>query len=127
MQTWCAASYRTALKETAQPIAPGRVVKHARILFTSVCPLTAQPDFGFVLLEYETSGLALEMSTWERYLASFREVGAFCEVLAAGIADDVVDAISPNDLLLMVSQKPRGGIALNATARRHRFTSPLVE
>jgi 7-cyano-7-deazaguanine reductase len=88
--------------------------------FTSLCPKTGQPDFGTVTIEYTPSRRCLESKALKYYLWSFRNEGAFCESLAARIADDVVYAIEPWSVKVQVTQTPRGGIGLVATALRTR-------
>jgi 7-cyano-7-deazaguanine reductase len=86
--------------------------------FTSVCPKTGQPDFGSVEIEYEPAERCLESKAVKYYLWSYRDEGAFCETLAARIADDVVYAIAPKRVVVRVHQSVRGGIALIAEAER---------
>jgi 7-cyano-7-deazaguanine reductase len=86
--------------------------------FTSICPKTGQPDFGTVIIEYEPRELCIESKALKYYLWSYRNEGAFCEALAAQIADDVIYAIKPKSLTVRVTQNVRGGIALVAEARR---------
>jgi len=86
--------------------------------FTSVCPRTGQPDFGSVSIVYKPGERCLESKALKFYLWSYRDEGAFCESLAARIADDIVYAIQPKALRVQVSQNARGGIALLAEARR---------
>ena len=86
--------------------------------FTSICPRTGQPDFGTVTIEYDPGPRCLESKALKYYLWSFREQGAFCESLAARIADDVVYAIKPRRVKVLVQQNTRGGISLVAVAER---------
>lgn len=86
--------------------------------FTSICPRTGQPDFGSVVITYSPAERCLESKALKFYLWSYRDEGAFCEALAARIADDVVYAIAPRDVRVEVHQNVRGGIALVATAVR---------
>ena len=86
--------------------------------FTSICPRTGQPDFGTVTIEYEPDKRCLESKALKYYLWSFRDQGAFCESLAARIADDVVYAIAPHWVRVQVNQNTRGGISLVAAAER---------
>jgi 7-cyano-7-deazaguanine reductase len=51
-------------------------------------------------------------------LWAYRNEGAFCESVAARIADDIVRAIEPRRLKVTVTQTPRGGLSLNAVAER---------
>lgn len=86
--------------------------------FTSLCPRTGQPDFGSVLIEYAPRGRCLESRALKYYLWSYRDEGAFCEALAARIADDVAYAIEPAELRVEVRQNLRGGISILAIAER---------
>jgi 7-cyano-7-deazaguanine reductase len=86
--------------------------------FTSLCPRSGQPDFGSVVIEYVPNKRCLESKAVKYYLGSYRDAPAFCEALAAQIADDVARAISPRSLRVEVRQNVRGGIALVATAVR---------
>jgi len=90
--------------------------------FSSVCPRTGQPDFGRVTIEYAPRDLCIESRALKFYLWSFREEGAFCESLAARIADDVVYAIDPVWVRVDVHQNVRGGIEIVARAERGQAT-----
>ncbi len=94
-----------------------RVTLHARE-FTSVCPRTGQPDFGSVTVEYGPAERLIESKAFKYYLWSFRDEGAFCESLAARIADDIVRAIEPRWVRVDVHQDARGGIEILARAER---------
>lgn len=84
---------------------------------TSVCPVTGQPDWETVIIEYAPESLCIESKSLKLYFWSFRDEGVFCEALAARIAGDVFDACSPRWCKVTVIQKPRGGIRITATAR----------
>lgn len=96
-----------------------QVTMHAHE-FTSLCPKTGQPDFSTVTIEYTPAGRCLESKALKYYLWSYRDTGAFCEALAARIADDVVYAIHPWSVRVQVAQGIRGGISITATALRTR-------
>ena len=99
--------------------APGtQLVRMEAVEFTSICPRTGQPDFGRVIIEYAPGRKCIESRSLKYYLWSFRNEGAFCESLAARIADDVVYAIAPQSVKVEVHQNARGGIAIVATAER---------
>lgn len=107
------------LKHEAFPApAVSRVRFHARE-FTAICPRSGQPDFGEVIIEYIPHQLCLESKALKFYLWAFREEGAYAESLAARIADDIVEAIHPRYVRVMVRQYPRGGIEIEAEAERH--------
>ncbi len=109
---------REVLKSEAFPAPNAQLVTMTGTEFTSICPKTGQPDFGTVIIEYVPKDLCIESKALKYYLWSYRNEGAFCETLAAQIADDVVYAIKPKSLTVRVTQNVRGGIALMAEARR---------
>jgi len=109
---------REVLKSEAFPAPNTQLVSMTGTEFTSICPKTGQPDFGTVIIEYVPKDLCIESKALKYYLWSYRNEGAFCETLAAQIADDVVYAIKPKSLTVRVTQNVRGGIALMAEARR---------
>lgn len=113
---------REVLKREAFPAPDVQRVTMNATEFTAICPRTGQPDFGRVEIEYEPNQRCLESKALKYYLWSFREEGAFCETLAARIADDVVYAIAPHWVLVRVHQNVRGGIALLAEAERRSRT-----
>ena len=83
---------------------------------TSLCPVTGQPDWETVAIEYAPAASCIESKSLKLYLWSFREEGVFCEALAARIAEDVAAACQPRWVRVTVTQKPRGGITITATA-----------
>lgn len=84
---------------------------------TSLCPVTGQPDWETVVIEFAPDALCIESKSLKLYLWSFRDQGVFCEALAADIANDIVEACKPHWCKVTVIQKPRGGIRITATAR----------
>jgi len=109
---------REVLRAEAFPAPAVQEVTLAAQEFTSICPKTGQPDFGTVTITYVPGGRCLESKAVKYYLWSFRDVGSFCESLAARIADDVVYAVAPRWVAVDVHQNVRGGIALVARAER---------
>jgi 7-cyano-7-deazaguanine reductase len=83
---------------------------------TSLCPVTGQPDWETVRIEFEPGPYCIESKSLKLYLWSFRQEGAFCEALAARIARDVYEACKPLWVKVMITQKPRGGITISAEA-----------
>jgi len=83
---------------------------------TSLCPVTGQPDWETVIIEYAPAELCIESKSLKLYLWSFRNEGVFCEALAAQIAGDITSACKPYWCKVTVVQKPRGGISISATA-----------
>jgi 7-cyano-7-deazaguanine reductase len=86
----------------------------------SMCPVTGQPDISQLVLEYTPDGSCIESKSLKLYLWSFRDRKVFCEALAAEIAEEVVRAADPHDVTVTLTQQPRGGIVIEATARRER-------
>src|SRR5213075_3540456 len=111
---------REVLKAEAFPAPNVQLVTMTGTEFTSICPRTGQPDFGTVTIEYEPAKVCIESKSLKYYLWSYRDEGAFCESLAAQIADDIVYAVAPKSLKVQVNQNVRGGIALFAVAVRER-------
>jgi 7-cyano-7-deazaguanine reductase len=109
---------REVLKAEAFEAPDVQTVTMTAIEFTSICPRTGQPDFGSVVIEYAPRKRCLESKALKYYLWSYRDEGAFCESLAARIADDVVYAIAPRRVRVQVNQNVRGGIAIVAAAER---------
>jgi 7-cyano-7-deazaguanine reductase len=84
---------------------------------TSVCPITGQPDFSTVEIDYEPNLRCVESKSLKLYLWSFRDRPAFCEQLAADIAAEVHRAADPLHVRVTVTQHTRGGIVTEATAQ----------
>ena len=114
------AEARATLKAEAFDAPDTQKVRMEAVEFTSICPRTGQPDFGSVVIEYIPARRCLESKALKYYLWSYRDEGAFCESLAARIADDVVYAIRPAFVAVEVRQNARGGIGIVATATRGR-------
>lgn len=112
------AEAREVLKSEAFPAPDVQVVTLDATEFTSVCPRTGQPDFGEVSIEYVPDKHCLESRALKFYLWAYRDEGAFCETLAARIADDIVYAIAPKAVRVEVHQNARGGIRIVAVAGR---------
>ena len=84
--------------------------------FTSLCPVTGQPDMGMVRVEYIPTDKCLESKSLKLYLWTYREAGVFCEQLAVQIAVDIGKALDAQRVQVTVQQKPRGGIGVRATS-----------
>jgi 7-cyano-7-deazaguanine reductase len=84
---------------------------------TSMCPVTGQPDFSSVEIDYEPAARCIESKSLKLYLWSFRDQPIFAEGLAAAIATEVQRAAEPTSVRVTVTQHVRGGIVTEATAR----------
>ena len=85
--------------------------------FTSLCPLTGQPDFGTLTLTYVPDRLCIELKSLKFYLQRYRNHGAFYEHVTNVILDDLIAACQPREMLLVAAFTPRGGIRTNVTVR----------
>lgn len=83
---------------------------------TSVCPVTGQPDFSSVEIDYRPAERCVESKSLKLYLWSFRDQPIFAEGLAATIAAEVQRAAEPVSVTVIVTQHVRGGIVTEATA-----------
>ena len=84
--------------------------------FTSVCPVTGQPDFARIDIDYVPDRLCVESKSLKFYLASYRNECAFNEAATNRILDDFVKACSPREALITAQFSARGGIALTVRA-----------
>jgi len=84
--------------------------------FTCVCPMTGQPDFATLLLEYVPDRLCVELKSLKLYVWSYRGVGAFHEAVTNRILDDLARATRPRYLRLEAKFNVRGGIHTSVVA-----------
>lgn len=84
--------------------------------FTSLCPMTGQPDFGRIVIDYVPGERCIESKSLKLYLLSFRNYGSFGEAIVNRILDDVVAACSPRRATVRGSFAPRGGITIEVSA-----------
>ena len=88
--------------------------------FTCLCPLTGQPDFATLELEYVPDRLCVELKSLKLYVWSFRDVGTFHEAVTNRILDDLVRATRPRFMRLTARFNVRGGIATAIVAEHRR-------
>lgn len=84
--------------------------------YTSICPITGQPDFGFITITYTADRYCLESKSLKLYLFSYRNHGAFHEEVVNMILDDCVAVCSPRRMRVRGEFNPRGGISISVTA-----------
>jgi 7-cyano-7-deazaguanine reductase len=85
--------------------------------FTTLCPITGQPDFGTVTITYVPHEKIVELKSLKLYLWSYRDGGAFHEDVTNQILDDLVAAIRPRSMTVHTLWNVRGGITTQVTAR----------
>jgi 7-cyano-7-deazaguanine reductase len=81
--------------------------------FTSLCPITGQPDFAHIVIDYAPAKSIVESKALKLFLGSFRNHGAFHEDCTIGIAKRIVAAIKPKWLRIGGYWYPRGGIPID--------------
>ena len=84
--------------------------------FTSLCPITGQPDFGHITINYIAKEKCIESKALKLYLFSYRNHNTFHEVAVNTILDDLVAACDPKWMQVIGDFMPRGGIAIHVTA-----------
>ncbi len=84
---------------------------------TSFCPVTGQPDFNTVTIEYAPDQLCVESKSLKLYLWTFRDEPIFGEGLASTIAQDIFDALQPFTCKVTLAQNIRGGLQMTAVAQ----------
>ena len=97
---------------------PGRdyLVQHTCPEFTSVCPMTGQPDFGTLRVSYVPDRLCLELKSLKLYIQGFRGQGIFYEDVINVILDELVQAVRPRRMTVEGDFHARGGISSVVTA-----------
>lgn len=115
-------------KQSAVPESPGEavldavpdphpdakyVVRFTAPEFTSLCPVTGQPDFARLVIDYVPAGRIVESKSLKLFLGSFRNHGAFHEDCTVTIAKRIVAAIGPGWLRIAGYWYPRGGIPID--------------
>jgi 7-cyano-7-deazaguanine reductase len=88
--------------------------------FTCLCPMTGQPDFATLELEYVADQRCVELKSLKLYVWSFRERGAFHEAVTNEILDHLASAIEPRFMRLTAKFNVRGGIYTTVVAERRQ-------
>jgi 7-cyano-7-deazaguanine reductase len=111
-------SPQEARLETFDNTHPGRdyVITFDCPEFTSLCPITGQPDFGHITIEYVADRKCVESKSLKIYLFSYRNHGSFHEEVTNLILDDLVKACAPRWARVTGDFRPRGGIAIRVNA-----------
>jgi len=83
--------------------------------FTSMCPVTGQPDFATITIAYVPDELCVEMKSLKLYFHSFRNKGIFYEAVTNQILDDLVEVVQPRRMTVIGDFAVRGGTAGTVT------------
>ncbi len=104
-----------AVLETVPNPEPGHayLVRFTCPEFTSLCPVTGQPDFAHLVIDYVPAALLVESKSLKLYLASFRNHAGFHEACTVGIARRLVETLTPVWLRIGGYWYPRGGMPID--------------
>jgi len=109
-----------AILETFPNAHPGReyTVTFETAEFTSLCPITGQPDFGAITVRYLPGKSCIESKSLKIYLFSYRNEPAFMETLTNRILDDLWAACEPVEMTVIGEFAARGGVSITVEASR---------
>lgn len=101
---------------------PGRLYMISMVFpeFTSLCPVTGQPDFGVIALEYIPDKLCIESKSFKIYLFAYRSHHSFMETITNNILDDVVNLLNPYWCRIKGLFSPRGATHIHVFAEYFR-------
>jgi 7-cyano-7-deazaguanine reductase len=88
--------------------------------FTCLCPMTGQPDFATLVLDYVPDRRNVELKSLKLYAWSFRDQGVFHEAVTNRIVDDLAGALKPRYLRLIARWYVRGGIFTTVVAEHRK-------
>lgn len=86
--------------------------------FTCLCPMTGQPDFATLRLQYVPDERCVELKSLKLYIHSWRDVGAFHEAVTNRMLDDLAARLEPRFIRLTAEFNVRGGIYTTVIAER---------
>ena len=90
--------------------------------FTSLCPMTGQPDFGLIRLRYVADEKCVESKSFKLYMGSYRNQGSFMESLTNAIAEDLIKVLEPRRLTVEGIFNVRGGTAISVRVEHLKDT-----
>jgi 7-cyano-7-deazaguanine reductase len=96
--------------------------------FTSMCPVTGQPDFATITIAYVPDRLCVEMKSLKLYFSAYRNKGIFYEAVVNTILDDLVAVLQPRRMIVTGDFAVRGGTAgrVAATHESQKTSSSRV-
>ena len=101
------------------------VIRFSSPEFTSICPITSQPDFGCIIVDYVPSKLILESKSFKLFLFSFRNYGGYHEDCTLKIAKKIEKFIKPKWIRVSSFWNPRGGIPIDVFYQSGKKPSDL--
>jgi len=110
-----------ALDTFANPTPERDYLVHIEIPeFTCLCPMTGQPDFATLVIDYVPDARNVELKSLKLYAWSYRDQGAFHEAVTNRILDDLVRALKPRFVRLTARWFVRGGIFTTVVAEHRK-------
>ncbi len=105
---------------------PGRdyVIEIVCPEFTSMCPITGQPDFGTITYTYTPDEWCVELKSLKLYLQRFRNEGIFYENVINRLFDDFMSVCKPHKLKVVGAFTARGGITTTVTCNYEASRAP---
>jgi len=88
--------------------------------YTSLCPVTGQPDFGTIAVEYIPDGLCVESKSFKLYMFAYRNHRSFMETIVNSILSDLVDVLDPCWCRVKGLFAPRGGTRIHVFAEEYK-------
>lgn len=103
-----------ALERFEAPFRPAQdvIVRLEAFEFTSLCPITGQPDWGTIEIEYRPGDWCVESKSLKLYLMGFRQHGSFHESCVSRICEDLARLLEPRWIQVVGKFNPRGGIRI---------------
>ena len=107
---------------------PGRAFQIEFVFpeFTSMCPVTGQPDFATITVRYVPDQLCVEMKSLKLYFLAFRNKGMFYEAATNQILDDLVAVVKPQSMTVIGDWAVRGGTKGVITVTHPEHASQLA-
>jgi 7-cyano-7-deazaguanine reductase len=94
--------------------------------FTSICPVTRQPDFAHIVIDFVPGKWLVESKSLKLFLQSFRNHGAFHEECTVGIGDKLIKSIAPKWIRVSAYFNPRGGMPIDAFFQKGKLPKDVV-
>ena len=105
---------KTVLEKVANPkIGVDYAIRLTCPEFTSICPVTSQPDFAYIIIDYVPNEFIVESKSFKLYLLGYRNHGAFHEECTITLAQDIIGLLLPKWLRIAGYWYPRGGIPID--------------
>ena len=94
--------------------------------FTSICPITSQPDFGKIIIDYVPNKLLMESKSFKLFLFSFRDYGGFHEDCTIKISKKIIKYVKPKWIRVASFWNPRGGIPIDIISQTGKKPTNVI-